>query len=197
MGYDAASDEDLAAAVAGAADADTRRRLADELFARHYERVARWCYRFTGDRDVAADVAQNVFVKAYRHLDGFRGTARFSTWLYAIVRNEAYARLRDGRREPDGADEEALVDVPATGDDPEREALRRSEGAYAHQLLLQTLDPTERKVFVLHYGDGLPLDAITRALGLDNASGAKAHIVSAKRKLARALPRIAARGGRL
>ena len=46
-------------------------------------------------------------------------------------------------------------------------------------------------------GDELPLDAVTRTLGLDNASGAKAYVVSAKRKLARAVKRIAARGGRL
>ena len=64
-------------------------------------------------------------------------------------------------------------------------------------MLLDTLDATERAVFVLHYGDELPLDAVTRTLGLDNASGAKAYVVSAKRKLARAVKRIAARGGRL
>ena len=63
--------------------------------------------------------------------------------------------------------------------------------------MLDTLDPTERAVFVLHYGDDLSLDTVTRTLGLDNASGAKAYVVSAKRKLARAVKRIAARGGRL
>ena len=41
----------------------------------------------------------------------------------------------------------------------------------------------------LHYGEELPLNTITRLLGLDNASGAKAYIVSAKRKLARLVQR--------
>ena len=64
-------------------------------------------------------------------------------------------------------------------------------------MLLETLDDTERAVFVLHYGDDVPLEAIGRLLQLQNTSGAKAFIVSAKRKLARAVKRIAARGGTL
>lgn len=196
MGADARTDEEILAALAGASP-DERRALVDELFGRHYDRVSRWCYRLTGDRERAADVAQNVFVKAYRHLDDFRGQARFTTWLYTIARHECFAELRKHAREPVDGDGEALVDVPTPDDDPETRAARASDGRFAHQVLLETLDATERAVFVLHYGDDLSLEAVTRALGLDNTSGAKAYIVSAKRKLARAVKRIAARGGRL
>jgi DNA-directed RNA polymerase specialized sigma24 family protein len=58
------------------------------------------------------------------------------------------------------------------------------------ELVTATLDQTEREVFTMHYGDDIPLDAITRILGLQNASGAKAYIVSARRKLARAVERL-------
>jgi len=51
-------------------------------------------------------------------------------------------------------------------------------------------------VFTLHYAEDVPLDAITRLLRLENASGAKAYIVSAKRKLARAAERWKAAGTR-
>src|SRR6202008_2799407 len=68
--------------------------LVHELFERHYERGARWCYRFTNDREAAADLAQDVFLKAHRHLDTFKGTSTFSTWLYSIVRNESLNRLK-------------------------------------------------------------------------------------------------------
>lgn len=47
----------------------------DELFGRYHRRVAMWCYRFTGDRDSAADLAQDVFLRAYRSLEGFRGNS--------------------------------------------------------------------------------------------------------------------------
>jgi hypothetical protein len=49
----------------------------------------------------------------------------------------------------------------------------------------------------LHYGEDVPLDALTRMLRLENASGAKAYIVSAKRKLGRAVERMLARGEKL
>jgi hypothetical protein len=50
-----------------------------------------------------------------------------------------------------------------------------------------TLSEVETQVMTLHYGEELSLDAVTRALNLNNASGAKAYVVSAKRKLARAM----------
>jgi DNA-directed RNA polymerase specialized sigma24 family protein len=56
-------------------------------------------------------------------------------------------------------------------------------------LLAETLDETERRVMTLHYGEDLTLDAVTRLLGLTNASGAKAYIVSARRKLSGAVRR--------
>ena len=56
-------------------------------------------------------------------------------------------------------------------------------------LLDRELTDTEKRVFTLHYGDDVPLQTITRLLGLKNSSGAKAYLVSARRKLARALQR--------
>jgi DNA-directed RNA polymerase specialized sigma subunit len=47
----------------------------------------------------------------------------------------------------------------------------------------QSLDELEKQVMTLHYGHEMRLDAITAQLGLTNASGAKAYIVSARRKL--------------
>ena len=52
----------------------------NELFRRHYQRVALWCLRQTGDRDRAADLAQDIFVSAFRYLESFRGDSKFSTW---------------------------------------------------------------------------------------------------------------------
>lgn len=181
-----------------AAPAAAREPIADELFQRHYVRVARWCYRFTGDRDSAADLAQEVFLKAHRHLQTFQGSSRFTTWLYSIARHESLNRLQRGNSRPAMTDdEEALADVPAVDPDPEDLAMRSSEARRLHAFLAETLDPTERNVFTLHYGHDMPLDAITRLLRLENASGAKAYIVSAKRKLARAVQRQRARGGPL
>jgi RNA polymerase sigma-70 factor, ECF subfamily len=171
-----------------------RRAIADELFGRHYERVARWCYRFTGERESAADLAQDVFLKAHRHLAGFQGSSRFSTWLYSITRNESLNRIQRRAATPPQEPEEALADVPALGPSPEESAAASGRTRRLHDFLRSSLDETERLVFTLHYGDEMPLDAITRLLKLENASGAKAQIVSARRKLARAVQRLRARG---
>ena len=176
-----ASDESLVEQYRGAS-ADARTRIADELFARHYERVARWCYRFTGDREAAAD------------LHTFQGTSRFTTWLYSIARNQSLDRFQRLGAMPVDAGEDPLVAVPSLEPGPEEVAQRSSRSRQLHSFLADTLDKTERTVFTLHYGEDMPLDAITRLLRLDNTSGAKAYIVSAKRKLTRAVQRQRARG---
>ncbi|HEX9986327.1 MAG TPA: RNA polymerase sigma factor [Thermoanaerobaculia bacterium] len=195
---EAPSDEMLLAAYRQAAEPQ-KQAAADRLFARYYERVGRWCYRFTGDRESAADLAQEVFLKAHRHLESFRGTAQFGTWLYSIVRNEAFNRTKKRGSSPpvDSPSDEELIQVPALEPGPEELAAQKSTSRRLHQLLNATLDETERTVFTLHYGEDVPLDAITRLLRLENSSGAKAYIVSAKRKLARAAERWFVRGEKL
>lgn len=195
MGY-GTSDEALVIEYRQCSAPEARRALADELFSRHYQTVARWCYRFTGDQELAADLAQEVFLKAHRHLDSFQGSSRFTTWLYSISRNEFLNHLQ--RRGAVSIDsEDVLIDVPTLEPGPEEIATDRSRAHRLHDLLESTLDETERTVFTLHYGDDMPLNNITQALNLTNASGAKAYIVSARRKLARAAQRLLARGERL
>src|SRR5688572_32447553 len=93
MGLADLSDEQLLAECKRR-EGSARDAHVEELFGRHYERVSRWCLRFTNDREAAADLAQDVFLKVHRHLDTFKGNARFTTWLYTIVRNESLNRLQ-------------------------------------------------------------------------------------------------------
>src|SRR5436309_14672871 len=93
------SDEDLIAAyregfVVG------REEAADELFRRHQTRIARWCCRYTRDREAALDLAQDIFLRAYRNLDSYRGECKFSTWLYVIARNQCLTALQKQASEP-------------------------------------------------------------------------------------------------
>jgi RNA polymerase sigma-70 factor (ECF subfamily) len=188
------SDDELLAEyrrLAGAA----RSAVVEELFSRHYDRVARWCYRITGERDAAADLAQDVFLKAHRHLDSFKGASRFTTWLYSIARNESLTRVR--RMEPRSDPDSVLSEVPAEQPAPDQVVEQLARAGRLGRFLSDTLDETERAVFTLHYGDEMPLATITRLLRLENASGAKAYIVSSRRKLARAVQRMRARGEEL
>jgi RNA polymerase sigma-70 factor, ECF subfamily len=192
MDFGETSDEDLLAESKKRTGPE-RDALVNELFARHYQRVARWALRFTGDREAAADLAQDVFLKAHRHLASFKGSSRFSTWLYSIVRNESMNRIQ--RAAPPMDNEDVLADIASLDALPDEVTERDKQGQRLREFLSATLDPWERRVFTLHYGDEMTLDAITRLLRLDNASGAKAYIVSARRKLAKATQRLRARGG--
>lgn len=178
------SDEQLVAAYRLAPDAGSGRAAIDELFRRYHAKVALWCYRATRDRERAADLAQDVFVKAFRSLESFRGDAKFSTWLYVIARNQCFSELRTRATFPMGSLEsqeaEAVVtEMPAI----EEELIHRQGIGLLRRWVAELLDADEKKVMMLHYGEELPLAAITSLLGLKNRSGAKAFIVSARRKL--------------
>lgn len=66
----------------------------EELVERTHRQVYTLAYRLVGDRHEAEDVAQEAYLRAYRSLRGFRGDARFETWLHRIVANAAMTQLR-------------------------------------------------------------------------------------------------------
>lgn len=163
---------------------------ADELFQRHYSRVALWCLRICGDREQATDLAQEVFVKAWGHLAHFRSDAKFSTWLYTITRNHCFNAAKSRSRQREDAVEAADLDWMGSSPAGFDTALEKAELIEtARSMMARELTPVEAKVMTLHFGEELPLATISQLLRLDNASGAKAYIVSAKRKLASALAR--------
>jgi RNA polymerase sigma-70 factor (ECF subfamily) len=70
------------------------------LVRRHETRVFNLCLRVLGDREDAADAAQDTFLAALRKLTQFRGDAAFSTWLHRVAVNACYDLLRKRRRQP-------------------------------------------------------------------------------------------------
>jgi RNA polymerase sigma-70 factor (ECF subfamily) len=158
-----------------------------ELFRRHQTKVAAWCYQITGDVNSAADLAQEVFFKAFQGLQSFRKGSKFTTWLYSIARNRCLDELRSRKRRVEEASEAVTEDLGDWRTDAVDSAFEQRQAAdLMRQFVRESLDETESKVMILHYVEELPLDSINRLLGLTNTSGAKAYIVSARRKLKRA-----------
>ncbi len=184
------SDEALVEEYFRASDSERGESALNELFGRHRVRVAAWCYRLTGDRESAADLAQDVFLKVQQNLGTFRGESKFTTWLYTVVRNHCSNVLRSRAAHPEGAalGPDGLDLLPFT-QDIERESAERRQMQELRRLMQQTLSDTEHRVMKLHYLDDLPIAAVGRLLGLNNKTGAKAYIVSARRKLKRAVAR--------
>ncbi len=83
----------------------TRCRQGDELawealVRRHQSRVYGLCFHYLGDREEARDIAQEVFVRVYLHLDSVTDPGRFLPWLIRIARNASLDRLRRLRARP-------------------------------------------------------------------------------------------------
>lgn len=192
------TDEELVESYRAHPGTAAGRASLDELFQRYHSKVATWCFRLTGDRESAADLAQEVFLKVFRNLDSFRGHSKFSTWLYSIARNHCFNEVKARASRPETVDESVLPAIADTSQAGPLTQLGRNVSAQTvRDLIHGTLDETEAQVMTLHYAEDLSLDAITRLLRLENASGAKAYIVSAKRKLSRAVAQWRAREERI
>lgn len=102
----------VARARAGDHDAQT------ELYRLHSGRAYNLAYRMLGDSWDAADVLQEAFVKAFGALEGFKGDARFSTWLHRIVVNAVYDHQRRRRADPTEDDVIDRLAAPGGGGRP-------------------------------------------------------------------------------
>jgi len=115
------------------------------------------------DSDLAQDVAQDAFLKAYRALGDFRGDSAFRTWLLTIAANEARGALRRRGRQRETALENAGP-VTDRGLDPEEEALMNTEAQRARGMMEQ-LPEKQRLSVSLRVEEGLSFREIGTVIG--------------------------------
>jgi RNA polymerase sigma factor (sigma-70 family) len=142
----------------------------EELVRRYQRRVYALVYNMTSHKQDAEDMVQDVFVKAYRSLHGFKGDSSFYTWIYRIAVNRTINFLKKRKRK---AGDVSLDDVDrAIERDPDYVELRARESPVRDLTLnelqkklndaLQTLSEKHRTVVVLHEIQGLPHEEIAR-----------------------------------
>ena len=147
----------------------------DALVLRHQQQIFAVAMRMLGDRDEAQDVAQDVFVRAYCGIGGFRREAKVSTWLVSITINLCRNRRRWWARrrhliaasldDPDSTGEGTLGEaIPDPGPTPARSAEQHEQ---QRQLLasLQMLNQKDRTVIVLRDIQGHSYEEIAEILG--------------------------------
>ena len=134
-----------------------------ELVERHHAVVYRVVLGILGDTDDAADATQEVFLKAIRALDRFRGDASVRTWLLAISANEArgVARRR-GRRREDSLDDTG--ELPSRGPDASGEVMRTEELERVRDLLSR-LPEKQRLAVQLRTQEGLSFREVGEVIG--------------------------------
>jgi RNA polymerase sigma-70 factor (ECF subfamily) len=170
----------------------------DALYEAHGARVLNVIYRMTGDADVSRDLAQEVWLRVYRHLDRFEARAEIFTWIYRISVNITLNHLKQAKRRrwtqlldrsvgevfgDDTAD--PLAVLPAATERPDR-AMEHEQRAHHLWRAVQSLDPMYRVPIVLFHYEDMSYQEIADAMGL-SMPAVQARIFRARKQLAKAL----------
>lgn len=148
------------------------------LMQRHKTALMRMAYMYLGDLSLAEEAVQDTFIKAYAHMDSFRGQASESTWLTRIaintckdMRRRSWFRLRKASVPMDAIPEQGQADT--CPDDTVLQAV-------------MALPPKDKQVILLRYYRGLSVAETAQALGI-SASCATSRLNRAKARLHTAL----------
>jgi RNA polymerase sigma-70 factor (ECF subfamily) len=146
----------------------------DAIVLAHQDRVYAFCARMLSDREEALDIAQEVFLSAYRNLGGFREEASLSTWLLRIAANRCLNRIRQrsslAAREvvfPDAAERDYPLFQPPAPEEgrPDRIAENR-EMAKVLERALGRIDPDSRWLLLLSDVEGFTYEEIAAMAGI-------------------------------
>lgn len=146
---------------------DGDRKAFGTLVERHHARIVATLVKMTGDADLALDLAQDAFVRAWQRLSTFERRSRFSTWLYRIAVRIAYDEIDRRKRFAEDVEPATSEPDPAPGPDERVEA---SIAADALRERIARLPDLQRAVVVLRAWDGLPYKEIAEICGTTETS---------------------------
>ena len=136
------------------------REAFDRLVERYQRDVYRLCYRYVNNHQDANDMAQDVFLKAYRAIGRFRGDSSFSTWLYRIAVNTCL-NFRAARRLP----QDELSDQIADGGASAAERLHQAERSAEVRRAVSRLPEKQRATLILKIYQDLTHEEVAGILG--------------------------------
>jgi len=140
----------------------------ETLYERHKQWVMNLALRFTRDRNLAADVTQEVFIYFLGKFPGFELTARLTTFLYPAVKNVAIAQRGKAQRHTPGSGGgtpgDALLAIPDGNPTDPAEANDRCRAELAE--VFSALSEAHREVVLMRFVDGFSLAEIGEALGV-------------------------------
>ena len=156
-----------------------------QLYEAHVDQTYRLAYRFTGDDELARDMTQETFIRAFDRIGQFRGEAAFGTWLRSIATSVIYNGLRKVKRfrqrEFDLDEVQAVGSSRVEAEPDLKDKLRRAIDDLPHKY---------RMVFVMHDVEGYTHEEISSALGTQVGTS-KAQLSRARARLRESLSEFA------
>jgi len=173
----------------------------NELVRRYEGKIFRLAMHVTQNREDAEDVLQETFLKAYEHLDQFKGDSKFYTWIVRIAVNQALMKLRRRKTDKsvsldetiDTGEDTVTREVAAWDEDPEQRFSREELGGILDSAV-QSLEPLYRSVFVLRDVEELSTEETAEVLGL-SIPAVKSRLLRARLQLREKLTRFFKRKG--
>jgi RNA polymerase sigma-70 factor (ECF subfamily) len=161
-----------------------------DLMKCHQRFVFALALRFTKNREDAEEIAQDCFIKAYRSLNTFKNTSKFSTWLYSIVYTTAMTFLRKRRLDIHSLDDDgALLNVENHVSDIRSDDVEhKSKMVFVNRAINQLL-PDDAAIITLFYQGEQSLEEIGQALGME-ANTVKVKLHRARHRLKEKLEKI-------
>lgn len=133
--------------------------------------------RMVKNREDAEEIAQDVFIKAYKYLADFRGASKFSTWLYTIVNNTCITFLRKKKLEVHSLDNEKVFETADNFDSGMRADTveQKSRLAMVNEAIA-LLSPDDAQIITLFYKAEQSLEETAQVLGIEvNAAKVRLH----------------------
>jgi RNA polymerase sigma-70 factor (ECF subfamily) len=175
------NEPDDAAVIARVLDGEKQQFA--QLVGRYQAALYRCAVSMVLNHDVAADMVQDAFVRAYTNLDACRDHSRFRAWLFQTLRNRCLDYLKDARRRHVPLEEAGPLVDEAEGPGAAVERTRlRAEIARA----LVELPEAQREAFLMRYVEGVPYETMAERLEV-SVSALKMRVLRAREALAAAL----------
>jgi RNA polymerase sigma-70 factor (ECF subfamily) len=168
----------------------------DELVRAYHASIFQTAFRMLGDATESADMVQDIFVKVFRNIQGFRGESSLKTWIYRIAFSEILNRLRSWRRrfrsftvslDDDREGQGSPMQLPSNGASP-LQALETKEREEAIQAALNTLSREHRSIIVLRDIEGFSYSEIAEILGISSGT-VKSRLARARADMKKPLVR--------
>lgn len=154
-----------------------------QIVQRHQTFVFSLVLRYIKSREDAEEVAQDVFIKAYKALADFKGASKFSTWLYTIVTTTCISFLRKKKLETHSLDNEKVFETIENKDSGMTANLIEQKSRVAMvQNAISLLNADDAEIVTLFYKGEQTLDEIAKILGIE-ANTVKVRLHRARTRL--------------